>query len=238
MTRIGGIIFARMNSKRLPGKAMVDISGKTLLERVIERTKKIKNIEHFCIATSINKEDDEIASFAIRNQISLYRGSLNNVISRAAEAATRYKYDSFLRICGDRPFFDIDIYDEMLTIHKLEKHELTTNIFPRTVPPGLTGEIIDLKSLRRVLNLTTDKLDMEHLTRYYYNNSEKFKIFNCNFYNEKETLELRLVVDDENDLDRARWISSNLNEDVNFSLYQKKIISLAKDWQILNLRNQ
>ena len=160
MTRIGGIIFARMNSKRLPGKAMVDISGKTLLERVIERTKKIKNIEHFCIATSINKEDDEIASFAIRNQISLYRGSLNNVISRAAEAAVRFKYDSFLRICGDRPFFDIDIYDEMLRIHKLEKHELTTNIFPRTVPPGLTGEIIDLKSLRRVLNLTTDKLDL------------------------------------------------------------------------------
>ena len=67
---------------------MIDISGMTLLERVIARTKKIKNIEHFCIATSINKEDDEIASFAL-NQISLYRGSLNNVISRAVEAATK-----------------------------------------------------------------------------------------------------------------------------------------------------
>lgn len=40
--KVGAIIFSRMSSKRLPGKAMIDISGKTLLQRVIERTKKIQ----------------------------------------------------------------------------------------------------------------------------------------------------------------------------------------------------
>ena len=49
----------------------------------------------------------------------------------------KYKYDSFIRICGDRPFFDIDIYDEMITTHRFKKNELTTNIFPRSVPPVL-----------------------------------------------------------------------------------------------------
>ena len=42
---IGGIIFSRMSSSRLPGKALIDIDGKTLLERVIERSKKIRNIK-------------------------------------------------------------------------------------------------------------------------------------------------------------------------------------------------
>ena len=67
----------------------------------MERTKKIKNIEHFCIATSINKEDDEIASFAIRNQISLYRGSLNNVISFfIIKVSTQYE----LKQCHQKSF--------------------------------------------------------------------------------------------------------------------------------------
>ncbi len=235
--RTGAIVFSRMTSKRLPGKAMIQISGKTLLERVIERTKQIKNIEHFCIATSNNQEDDKIALFAKQNKINLYRGSLNNVISRALEASKKYQYDSFLRICGDRPFFDVDIYDKMISIHKNGKYDLTTNIFPRTVPPGLTGEIIDVKSLDKVSKFTSDLLDREHVTRYYYNNSEKFKIFNCDFLHKKENLKLRLVVDNEDDLNRARWISSNLNETEKLSIRNKKIISLAKDWQYINLKN-
>ena len=118
----------------------------------------------------------------------MYRGSLNNVISRALEASKKYQYDSFLRICGDRPFFDVGIYDKMISIHKNGKYDLTTNIFPRTVPPGLTGEIIDVKSLDKVSKFTSDLLDREHVTRYYYNNSEKFKIFNCDFLHKKENL--------------------------------------------------
>ncbi len=235
--RTGAIIFSRMTSKRLPGKAMIQISGKTLLERVIERTEQIKNIEHFCIATSNDKEDDKIALFAKQNKINLYRGSLNNVIHRALEAAKKYQYDSFLRICGDRPFFDIDIYDKMISVHKTGKYDITTNIFPRTVPPGLTGEIIDVKSLGKVLKYTSNTLDREHVTRYYYNNSEKFKIFNCDFLHKKENLKLRLVIDDMDDLNRARWISSNLDENENLSRNKEKIISLAKDWQNINLKN-
>ena len=235
--RTGAIIFSRMTSKRLPGKAMMQISGKTLLERVIERTEQLKNIEHFCIATSNNEEDDKIALFAKQNQINLYRGNLNNVIHRALEAAKKYRYDSFLRICGDRPFFDLDIYDKMISVHKNGKYDLTTNIFPRTVPPGLTGEIIDVKSLGKVLKSTSDILDEEHVTRYYYNNSEKFKIFNCDFSHKKENLKLRLVVDDMDDLKRARWISSNLEENENVRVNKEKIISLAKDWQYINLKN-
>ena len=64
MTRIGGIIFARMNSSRLPGKAMIEIDGVSLIERVIERAKRISKIDHLCVATSIDKEDDIIASFS------------------------------------------------------------------------------------------------------------------------------------------------------------------------------
>ena len=58
--RIGGIIFSRMSSSRLPGKAFKDVSGKFLLERVINRSKQINNIDHLCLATSDQDDDNKI----------------------------------------------------------------------------------------------------------------------------------------------------------------------------------
>ena len=63
--KIGAIIFSRVSSSRLPNKAFMSLSGKSLLKRVLERVRHINNIDHICIATSENKEDDKIENFAI-----------------------------------------------------------------------------------------------------------------------------------------------------------------------------
>ena len=63
MTNIGAIIFSRMSSQRLPGKA-INLSGLSLIERVIQQTSKVNNIQHICLATSIDKSDDCLESIA------------------------------------------------------------------------------------------------------------------------------------------------------------------------------
>ena len=136
-----------MSSQRLPGKALINLSGISLLERVIQQTSKVKNIEHICLATSTDKSDDCLESIAKKTGIECYRGNLNNVAKRALEAAKKNGYDHFVRVCGDRPFIDPKVYELMIRIHLDNNNDLTTNIFPRTVPPGLTCEIISTKSL-------------------------------------------------------------------------------------------
>ncbi len=229
--KIGAIIFSRMSSGRLPGKAIMDIAGKTLIERVIERARRIKTIDHICIATSTNKEDDIIESIAKSHNIDSFRGSLNDVTLRAVNAANYYKYSSFLRLCGDRPFFDPKIYDDLIISHKKNKPDITTNIFPRSVPPGLTGEVINVKTLEKCIVKTENFEDREHVTRYIYNNSTKFLIDNISFFKNKDLMNLRLVVDDQIDLNRAKWIAKKMNESkLEFDI--KKIIQLAQKWQI------
>ena len=49
---IGAIIFSRFSSQRLPGKALIDIQGRELLGRVIDRSRHIKNIDEIIVATS------------------------------------------------------------------------------------------------------------------------------------------------------------------------------------------
>lgn len=228
--RTGAIIFSRMTSSRLPGKAFADINGISLIERVFSRTKEIKLIDHICIATSKYSEDDPIASFAINNGINLYRGSLNNVLERAVNASIKFKYDNILRVCGDRPFLDASLYDKMIYKHIHENSDLTTNIFPRSVPAGLTGEIIKLETLKEINENVIDPVDKEHVTRYIYNNSQKFKIYNYNCNYSHEIKNLRLVVDDSNDLKRARWICERLENKI-LNNQTKQIISLALEFQ-------
>ena len=115
--KVGAIIFSRMSSSRLPGKAFKDVSGKFLLERVIDRTIKVNLVDHICLATSTNSEDDKIVEYAKYKGLEVFRGSLDDVAKRAFDASKYYNYSSFLRVCADRPFLDPSIYDEMIKIH-------------------------------------------------------------------------------------------------------------------------
>jgi len=230
MIKTGGIIFSRMNSTRLPGKAMIPINGVSLLERVINRSKLISKIDHLCIATSLKKEDDIIASFGKSKGIDVFRGSLNDVTGRALDTAKHFGYDNFIRICGDRPFLDNHIYDLMISTHLNNKNDLTTNIFPRTVPPGLTGEVISIKSLKKMYSMPLDIEDKEHVTRYYYKNPSLFSILNMNFAFSKENIAARLVVDDKDDLRRCTWIDKQININ-NLLNNSETVISLTKRWQ-------
>ena len=82
---IAALIFSRYSSQRLPGKALMDIYGRCLLGRVIDRTKLIKGIDKIIVATSSDESDDPIIKFLEREDVYIYRGSLDNVFSRALE---------------------------------------------------------------------------------------------------------------------------------------------------------
>ena len=233
--KIGAIIFSRFSSSRLPGKAFIDVSGKTLLERVIDRTKLIKSVDHISLATSINSEDDTIASYGKSRDIDVFRGSLHDVSGRAMGACKKFEYDHFIRICADRPFLDASLYDHLISNHLINKCDLTTNIFPRIVPPGFTGEVLKVKKFIKMLESTNNSEDREHVTRYFYKNPSNFLISNVEFKKEYNLPELRLVIDDTRDLKRARWIAEKIN-DTDFVYNSNKIISFAQQWEKLNIK--
>ena len=232
MKKIGGIIFCRMNSRRLPGKALKLLDGKSLLKRVIDASLNIKNINHVCVATSQNKEDDKIETFAKSCGIDVFRGSENNVLSRALNASNKFGYNSFARICGDRPFINSKIYDELIIKHLSSNADITSNIFPRVVPYGLSAEIISVNALNKINLITTEKSDREHITKYFYNNANKFIIENMSHKNiYKKHINTRLVVDNQNDLQRAIWIIKT-HQKKNINLSSESIIEMANQWEL------
>src|SRR3990167_7897302 len=82
MRRIVGIIQARMGARRLPGKVLLDLEGKAVLEHVIDRVRRSKLIEDTVAATTIKKEDLKIVRLASKKGVRVYCGQEDDVLDR------------------------------------------------------------------------------------------------------------------------------------------------------------
>ena len=173
--KTGAIVFSRYNSNRLNGKVFKLINGKSLLDRVIESLSKVKNIDHICIATTLNTEDDKIEKFAKELKIDVYRGSESDLIDRSIQASKKFKYSNFLRVCGDRPFIDTDLYEELIYEHLQYSPDITTNTFPRSVPFGFSGEVVKVNSLIEIQGFNLDKYYEEHITSFFMKTLKNLK---------------------------------------------------------------
>ena len=179
------IIFARLNSKRLAKKVFQKIKSKPLLLLIIDRIKKNSRYKlPIIIATSTNRTDDEIENFCKKYKIKIFRGNLNNVFQRSVECFEKFNLKSFVRVCADRPFFDVNLMDRMISKFKNSKFDIITNQYPRSYPKGLACEVAKTNIFLKIKKSDLTKNNMEHIFNYFYKNAKKYKIYN--FYLNKK----------------------------------------------------
>jgi len=196
------IIQARANSKRFKNKVFFPINRLPLIAHVYLRVKKSRYIKKIIIATSKNKTDDKLIKLLQNFEIKYFRGNLENVAKRLYKVAELNKVKYFLRINGDSPLINYEIIDRAIRIFKNRNkdYDLITNVFPRTFPKGQSVEIIKTSALKKNLDYFS-RMDKEHVTKYFYKNSEKFKIKNFKFKGKKK--EIDQSIDTKKDLENV-----------------------------------
>lgn len=100
-TRIVGIIPARYDSTRFPGKVLVDIYGKSMLQWVYERSKKAKSLDYLAIATDDKRIKEEAEKFGA--QVIMTSRKNKTGTERVAEAIDAIQCDIVLNIQADEP---------------------------------------------------------------------------------------------------------------------------------------
>ena len=85
------VVQARSSSTRFPKKILHKIYGKTLIEHVILKISKSKNVSNIVVATSNNKSDDSLVDILEKNKIEYFRGGLKNVAKRLLHVAEKHK---------------------------------------------------------------------------------------------------------------------------------------------------
>ncbi|MBN2547569.1 MAG: glycosyltransferase family protein [Anaerolineales bacterium] len=112
--RIVAIIQARMSSSRLPGKVLQDLGGKSMLERVVERTRRASLINAVAVATTTDPSDEAIAELCATQGYPCYRGSLQDVLDRYYQAARSFNAEVIVRITADCPVIDPQLIDRTI----------------------------------------------------------------------------------------------------------------------------
>lgn len=112
--RVIGVIPARYASQRLPAKPLLDLLGKTMVQRVYEQTKKAKLLHQVIVAT-----DDERIAGVVRNfggEVVITPPEIKSGSDRVAVVAARNSGDVFLNIQGDEPLIAPEMIDQAAQI--------------------------------------------------------------------------------------------------------------------------
>ena len=177
MKKIAAIIEARMTSSRLPGKVLLESGiNKPLLLCLIERIRKVKNIDQIIVATTTNNEDNKIVKFCKKNKINFFRGSENDVMGRVLNASLKFKVDIIIEITGDCPIIDPEIISLVLNTHLENKYDYTSNCNFRSFPDGMDVQVFSTKTLSNSYKLVKTELEKEHVTLEIRKSSKYSKI--------------------------------------------------------------
>jgi spore coat polysaccharide biosynthesis protein SpsF len=187
------IVQARMSSSRLPGKVLMDIAGKPMLQHVIDRSIQAKTVDRAVVATTSDPSDDILEEFCQKLALPYYRGSLADVLDRFYQAARHFQADVIVRLTADCPLIDPDLID--LTVSAFMGNNLhqqpigdsitaksspadknpfdfAANRLPppwnRTLPIGLDVEVCSFNALERAWQEARETHQREHVMPYFY----------------------------------------------------------------------
>ncbi len=126
------VIPARLNSSRLPNKVLLDLRGKTIVQRVYEQCLKVKNIDEVYIATDSEKVQKSCESFT--KNIIMTKDTHESGTDRIAEAVKSIDCDVIINVQGDEPFIKPELIEQLSdsfkntpvmvsVMHKIDKVE-------------------------------------------------------------------------------------------------------------------
>lgn len=176
--KILGYFCARMGSGRLPGKMLKEINGIKVIDHTYNRFKKSKRLSKIVVATSTSKTDDPLCKYLKDRDISFFRGSEDDVLSRTAMLIERENPDICVQIFGDAIFNDHKIVNEFIDFYLNSKFEFVSNDLKTTYPPGLDVEVFKPSILKEVCKLEDKAEIREHGTLAIRLRPHKFKIKN------------------------------------------------------------
>ncbi|MBF0244136.1 MAG: glycosyltransferase family protein [Planctomycetes bacterium] len=150
--RIVATVQARMSSERLPGKVLIPINGRCILERQLERIKRSRLIDEVVVATTTNPADGAIVELCNKMGVKIFRGSEEDVLGRIAATLKAFAVELHVEMIGDSPFSDPHIIDEVIGYYLKHQGELdyVSNGTKLTYPSGMEVNVYPARVLLEV----------------------------------------------------------------------------------------
>lgn len=226
--KVGFVIQARMRSTRLPGKILMPlpINGKTpLLKQIIDQLKRTKFKAETIVATSTNSENDILEDFCKAQNVAIFRGNEDDVLSRFVSIADSNPFDIIVRLTADNPFIDIQVLDNLIETHLCNSNKYTCS---KGLPIGMNFELVDPLALVESYVCDLSPEEKEHVTIFIRNN---YPIQTVDIKTYDNLKDIRLTIDYPSDFALASILFSLLDQE---SVSQNGLLNSLNDIIVQN----
>jgi len=204
------IVQARTGSTRLPGKMLLDLAGRPVIARTLERVKLASSLDRVVLATSTDPQDRPLLEMAAACGVDSFAGSETDVLDRIYRAATQFGATTCVRLTGDCPLLDPAIIDEIVRVFREGGCDYATNVLKYSWPDGLDVEVFSFDALEAAWKEATLQSDREHVTTFITRHPERFVLKNVGA-RDGDWSSIHLSLDDEGDLEFIRFIYGKLS---------------------------
>lgn len=234
--KILGIIPARFGSLRFPGKPLVNINGKTMIQRVYEQTCLAKELTKVIVATDslyIYQNIKNIGGIALLTNSEHLNGT-----SRCAEAFNLLDepYEYIINIQGDEPFINPMQIDELAIFLKLQKPEIATQVKKEF-------DLSLLSNSNIVKAILTNEVLANTFTRKNINNKQEYFYKHIGLYAFRSDILKKIVQlspsknELNESLEQLRWLDNNYKIAVQETTFQSKSIDTLEDLDGIEFKN-
>ena len=210
-------VFSRIDSSRLPAKAMLRLGDDTILGTILETLKKSDKATPV-VLTSTREVDDCIVSFAEARGVKTFRGSLEDVSLRIVGAIEKYDIEAFYRVNGDSPCVDLELINEAAMLYESDDYEFVSNLINRHYPYGVSVELFHANTYVDIQKQFHTHEQREHATSFFYQHLENFRYREIN--NNIDYSDVSLTIDTLDDYLRFLKILNRVPDFLELSLAQ------------------
>jgi len=220
------MVQARYGSSRLPGKILMDLGGKPVLQRVIERVRRSKYIDEVAVVTTVSKDNLPVLRLCADMDVRVFAGAEDDVLDRYYQMAKLLKPEYVIRITADCPCYDWRFLDQAIEVMTPDADYLWDA--GETLPDGLDLEIVRFEALKRSWSEANLASEREHVTQYVRKHPEIFHIqdFSCPI---KGLNNLRWTLDEPEDYSLIQEIYNHFLAKGNEFFLTENILNLLKE---------
>ena len=227
------IVQARMGSTRFPNKVMKSILGVPLIELLLDRLARAKELDKMIVATPQGSKNLPLVKHVRSLGYDVFLGSESDVLDRYYQAAKLHHPDIVVRITGDCPLIDPVVVDSVLLAFKSANVDYACNTWPPTYPDGLDVEAFTFEALEKAWKYADESHAREHVTPYM-RNSDRFHLLNVPHL--EDCSAERWTVDEPEDFEVVKNIFEHFHPRRDFGWL--KVLHLSRDRPELFAANQ
>ncbi len=178
--KIVAVIQARSGSTRLPGKILLKVLGKSLLELMIERVRAARQLDDIVIATTSLAVDDSIRALSRQLDVACVSGHPLDLLDRHLQAAQSAEAEAVVKIPSDCPLIDPRVIDEVVGVYRrqADHYDFVSNLQPATWPDGNDVEVVSRRVLEEAHREAQRAYEREHTTPFVWDRPERYRLFN------------------------------------------------------------